>query len=156
MPSILSPSTGMPRPDSSPAPAAPAHSTAYTEISDLQTPGMVAAKNDSIGDVGTPDLSLDSLLPQSGTQGNVHDQAALPAALPQVMDAGVMHRAEAVKLAVPTAPGAVKPSQTPTQTAQVTPPVPVNPADAPVPVTQQQPITPVHPFTPNPYDIFNH
>ena len=121
---------------------------------DLQTPGMVAAKDNSLGETERPDLSLDSL--PGGTGDQARAQAAAPAELPQVMDANQLHEEQTVKLKAPAATNGTNTGGTNTASNPAQPqPIPVNPEDAPVPVSQQQQIAPVHPANPSPYDILN-
>jgi hypothetical protein len=156
IPSILAPSqNGMPPANNSPAPAPPSHSTSYTDVVDLQTPGMVASKNDPLADPGTPDLSLDSLPNEAQDEAKERQEAATRAELPEVMDADQLHKQETAKLALPVA--TLEAAKATDQKQQTTPPkaIPVNPEDAPVPVTQQTQLNPVHPPIANPYDILN-
>jgi hypothetical protein len=154
IPSILAPSrdgvvSADQPPAPTPAPAPAEHSTSYTEAMDLQTPGMVAAKDNSLGE--TPDLSLDALPGETGDQARAREAASRPAALPQMMDADQLHQGQALKVKVPSAGNGTNTVSAPAQPQPVT----VNPADAPVPVTQQQQISPVRPPNASPYDILN-
>ena len=163
VPSVLAPSPlgDGPQANPTPVPASAPHSQSYMEVMDIQTPGMVAAKDNSLGDTPTPDLNLDSLpgdnLPgETPEQAEAREQAATRAELPQAMDADKLHEEETAKLTVPTMALQGKPSSS-DQPQQPAPPkaIPVNPEDAPIPVTQQQQLAPVHAPIANPFDILN-
>jgi hypothetical protein len=159
LPSILAPSPeGVPGSltpaNRTPAPAPEAHSASYTEVMDLQTPGMVAAKDDTLGQTDRPDLTIDALPGDTEDQGRA--QAATPAELPQVMDADQLHQEQTVKIKAPAATNGTNTSGTNTASNPAQPQqTPVNPEDAPVPVSEQPQIAPVHPANPDPYDILN-
>ena len=115
---------------------------------------MVAAKDNSLDDSGTPDLSLDSLPDESADEAR--ETAAKRVELPQKMDADQLHKNQTAKLQIPGPANVAKTAPTQQQQTAAQPaPVPVNPADAPVPVTQQPQLNPVHPPIGNPYDILN-
>jgi hypothetical protein len=145
------------------APPAPPPATAQTpartpepaaDPGDLETPGMVAAKDNTLP--GAPDLGLDSLPEQNPDNARNADQAQ-PAELSQAMDVDQMHLQLDAKQKV-AAPAIVtrieqKPPAPQTVNAPLTP---VNPANAPVPINQQPQLSPVHAPVGNPFDILNH
>ncbi len=135
----------------------PAHSQAYMEATtDVQTPGMIAAKNDTLGDAGPPDLTLDAL-PNETEEAAREQAASTPAELPQVMSADTLHELQDAKLASPTLAAQTKlpPSvelakKADAQKALL---VPVNPDNAPLDVTKQPLLNPVHPSLGSPLDV---
>jgi hypothetical protein len=154
IPSILSPNRGALPANAAPTPPPSAHSTAYTDIADLQTPGMVAAKNNPF-DEPAPDLSLDLLPGETQGEARAREEASEPATLAQALDASQLHREEILKLKAPATGVGARTTSTGTLQAAAPQAIPVNPADAPTPISQQQQLAPVHGPIANPYDILN-
>lgn len=136
-------------PTGNPAPAP--RPTVSADPVDLQTPGMVAARQDPMADVGTPDLSLD-VLPGETAQQAHQRQSGDRADLPVPMDASQLHKAQAATNKAPGFVGQVKAAPPEAQPVKA---IPVNPEDAPTPVNEGPQISPVHAPIANPYDILN-
>jgi hypothetical protein len=136
-----------------PAPTPTPHSSAYTQATDLQTPGMVAAGQNPTSETTTPDLSLDSLPGETPEETRAREEASAPMALPAVMDADALHQQQTSGLKLPVAANAPKTAATPPPAAPKA--IPVNPADQPLQANQAPQITPVHAAIANPYDILN-
>ena len=122
---------------------------------DIETPGMIAAKNDPSVEPGLSDADLDILPGESLKHAKAHqDNSESLLQLPIVMDADQLHRAQADYL-TPPAPkgGAPNPS---TAAAPVKPP-PTREEDpeAPVQASQMPMIMPGGAPLGNPYDILN-
>jgi hypothetical protein len=141
-----------------PAPApAPAHRpsptglpTSVADTVDMQTPGMIADKNNPLP--GTPSLNLDSLPdPSSPDAQNQQQQPELPG-LRQPLDAGLLHQEMTAKLALaqPAVPGQKNTLPTPAP-----PPAPP-PPETPEPISKQPQLSPVHAPLACPFDMFNH
>lgn len=119
------------------------------DSSDLETPGMIAAKKDPLMDISSSDLTLDVLPGETIEQARVHqnNNTKLELALP--MNAEQLHNQQPAPSTVPSAPKTAK-----------TPPAPVNAApiedpNAPEPVSKSPQITPVRAPIANPFDILN-
>jgi hypothetical protein len=142
-----------PNPAPTPTPAS-AHSSAYTEVTDLQTPGMIASK-DTAGSVSaTPDLTLDALPDETPDQARAREEANTRVVLPVPMDSDLLHQQQASRLKVP-GPATVAKVDTTKPAAAPPKAIPVNPEDAPVQINQQAQIVPIHGAIANPYDILD-
>ena len=160
LPSDLAPTVALDSPSYDPPPAAadtsqPPAVPSPSDTIDLQTPGMVAAKDNPIP--GTPDLNLDSLPDQNQDDSPTHQPTDEPPQLaqsPHVMDESALHLELNARLKVPNPVAArAAASQPQANTTPVAQPEPVK--EVPMPVTQQPQLSPVHAPVQNPYDILN-
>jgi len=142
--SMASPLSGIPK--TSPAP----RTDQSEDSSDMETPGMVAAKKDPLTDSNALDLNLDTLPGETAEQARAHQENDSNLELPVPMDADQLHKEQAATLSVP---GGKKATPTP-----VTAPVktaPTEDPDAPLTVDKALQINPVRAPIANPYDILN-
>ena len=125
------------------------------DASDLDTPGMIAARKDPLGDTTSSDLDLDVLPGESIQQAREHQDSNLELALP--MDSDRLHQEQSESLKVPGVPSAPKPVAAAKPQQQPTPaPVKNTPEDdpnAPMPVTQIPQINPIRSPIPSPFDL---
>lgn len=121
--------------------------------SDIETPGMIAAKKDPLSDTDTPDLTL-NVLPGETIEQAKEDRAKNDEQLelPLPMNAAQLHKAQTAALTVPS----------PTTSAQITAAtpapsktLPTEDLNAPIPVSQELPINPIRAPIANPYDVLN-
>jgi hypothetical protein len=123
----------------------------------METPGMVAAKDNSLP--GAPDLNVDSLPGQNQDEAPTHQATDEPPTLPQtaqVMDSDQLHLQMSAKLQAPNpiqARAAGLQQKQAELTVQKPPPPPAD--EIPMPISQQPQISPVHAPVANPYDILN-
>lgn len=141
---------------------APTPGVKVDDASDLDTPGMVSAKDDgdSLSDPASANLNLDMLPGESVQHAMAHQDANSPAELSLPMDLTQMHKQEAEANEGAQLPRV--PSISPV--AAVTPPGPPAPVpgkdekpydpNAPVPVSQV-PVPSTRPPLANPFDILN-
>jgi hypothetical protein len=122
------------------------------ESMDLETPGMVAAKQDPLTDVSTPDLTLDILPGESIEEARAHQENNSKLELPLPMTAERLQKEQAAALSVPSV---AKAAATTTPAAASVNATPVEDPDAPMPVSQAPVINPVRAPIANPYDILN-
>jgi hypothetical protein len=143
----------MPSPLTSSIPGAASATSQQSEDStDMETPGMTAAKTDPMANLDTPDLTLDVLPGETIEQAKANRANNNNLELPQPMNADQLHQT------LPTALSLQPPSNTTQKTPTLPPvvkPVQTYDADAPTPVSQQPVIVPVHAPIANPYDILN-
>jgi hypothetical protein len=123
----------------------------YQESSDLETPGLVAAKKDPLSNISDSDLTLDVLPGESTEEARAHQENNTKLELPLPMDANQLHKDQAAALSVPVAPSAAKA----TAPAPVVKAVPIEDPDAPTPVSKVPQINPVRAPIANPYDLLN-
>lgn len=124
------------------------------DSSDLDTPGMIASKNDALSDPHATDLTLDLLPGETPEQARRAAAASQPPELPVVMDVEEFHRQQEAALHPFEARDAAKKKKEEEQipVAQPVPP----PTDVPMPISKQQPINPVRPAIEDPFEILNH
>jgi len=120
------------------------------DSTDIETPGMIAAKKNPLQDLSSSDLTLDILPGESIEQARAHQDNNTKLELPLPMDANQLRKEQAAALSVPSL-------QNTSQTTTPTPvkPVPINDEDAPLPVSKTPPINPVRAPIANPFDILN-
>jgi hypothetical protein len=135
-------------PQKSAVPAAPSEDS----FSDLETPGLIAAKNNPLADPDVSDLNLEVLPGESIEQARAEQENNNNLQLPLALDADQLHREQAGALNVPSPP---KIAQTPAKSPEPVKTVPTQDPDAPIPVSQVPQISPVRPPIANPFDILN-
>jgi len=132
--------------------ASPGYKTdQYEESLDLETPGMVAAKN-PLTDTSHADLTLDVLPGESIEQAQAHQDSNAKLELQGPMDADQLHKQQTGALSPPTAPNA---SKTTAANPAPTPAVPTADPSAPTPVSEAPQVNPVRGPIANPYDILD-
>jgi hypothetical protein len=122
------------------------------DSSDLETPGMVAAKKDPLTDMSSSDLTLDILPGESIEQARAHQGNNSKLELPLPMDAGQLHNQQAAPSTVPGAPNAAKTAKTAPAPVNA---VPIEDPNAPEPVSKSPQINPVRAPIASPFDILN-
>jgi hypothetical protein len=122
------------------------------DSTDMETPGMTAAKSDPMSNLDTPDLTLDVLPGETIEQAKANRSNNNNLELPQPMNVDQLHKTLPTALSLQALPSL------PTQRSSSLPPV-VKPiednANTPVPSNQQPVIVPVHAPIADPYDILN-
>lgn len=145
-PLVSYPDSASPQPEKRPAP----RTEKTGDILDLETPGMIASKDDPSAKLDTPDLSLDLLPGETAAQAKAERARENSIQPPQPITADTLHKSLMSSATPPGQTGAT------TNTASSTPPpVPQVDPEAPVPVSQQPVISPVHAPVANPFDILN-
>jgi hypothetical protein len=137
---------------SAPQPAPVSNANQSQDSSDIETPGMVAAKKDPLMNMSSSDLTLDILPGETIAQARTHQDNNNKLELPVPMDAGQMHKQQAANASLPGAPKAAQTA------ANVPPPVnaaPVEDPSAPLPVSKTPQISPVRSPIASPYDILD-
>jgi hypothetical protein len=127
-----------------------------TRDSDLDTPGMIAAKKDPLLDITAgSDPNLEALPGESIQDAREHQTDYGKLQLP--MDSDQLHATQAAARSAPMKPaGPAGPSNAQTsKTIPVAKPIPINQDDAPQPVNSAPVISPVRPAIANPFDILN-
>jgi len=137
----------------SPKPTAPA-AAHPDDSSDIETPGMIAAENNTLLDTSATDMNanLDLLPGESVEQAKAHQDSANNLELPLPMDASQLHKTQAAALSAQTAPTTAKKQTSAPVPAQA---APTDDPDAPIPVSKVPQINPGRPAIANPYDILN-
>ncbi len=122
---------------------------------DIETPGMIAAKNDPLVQPGLSDAELEMLPGESLAHAKAHqDNSESLLQLPIAMDAEQLHRAQADYLA-PPAPKSAPSKQQTADTAIKPPTTPRDDPEQPIQGKEMPVITPVRAPLGNPYDILN-
>jgi len=120
------------------------------DFSDIETPGMVAAKKDPLMDTSSSDLTLEILPGESIEQAKAHQENNTKLELALPLNANLLHKAQAAAL---SAPGPLNASQTATPAPVKT--LPITDENAPLPASKALQINPIRAPIANPYDIFN-
>ena len=143
---------------STPAPELHARTSVIPDPTDndIETPGMIAAKNDPLTDPATLNPGLDMLPGESLEHAKVHqDNSEALLQLPIAMDAEQLHRSQASYLNPPVAKSAL-PTTTSSTATQPKPPTPLpDDSEQAVPASQMPVISPIRAPIANPYDILN-
>ncbi len=125
------------------------------DILDLETPGMVASKDDPNAQINAPDLTLDVLPGETVAQAKADRARETSIRPPEPMSVEQLRQSLLPSAALPATP-----SDGITNTASSIPPPapaysPETDPSAPVPVSRQPVINPVHAPIANPFDILN-
>jgi hypothetical protein len=120
---------------------------------DLETPGLVAAQKDPLGDPSATDLTLDLLPGESMEHAKAHQDSVNSLQLPLPSSVDQLHKSQAGQLSVPGSQNLTKSSAptAPPKASQTPAPDP----NAPIQATQLPPVNPVRAPIANPFDILN-
>lgn len=146
LPAVLPPNGSLPKKSAVPA------KILSDDSSDIQTPGMIADKNNPLTPPDASDLTLELLPGESIEQARAHQDENNNLQLPLPMDANQLHKAETDALSVP---GQTNAAQKPTAVSTPVKTVPTEDPEAPIPVNQLPQINPVRAPIANPFDILN-
>jgi hypothetical protein len=144
-------STASPLVENLPQPSAPKADQSQ-DSSDIETPGMVAAKANPLMNTGTSDLSLDVLPEESPEQAKAREESNNDLELPLPMDANQFHKEQTTTLSAPSARNVV---QTAAPASAPVKPVLIEDPNAPLPVSKAPQINPVRAPIANPFDILD-